>query len=34
MLVSPDLGKKIRMEVDVLDYTIGEIVSMGCEERR
>ena len=22
------------MEVDVLDYTIGEIVSMECEERR
>lgn len=22
------------MEVDILDYTIGEIVSMECEERR
>jgi len=34
VLVLPDLGKKMRMEVDILDYTIGEIVSMECEERR
>ena len=29
-----DLDKKIRMEVDILEYAIREILSMECEDRR
>ena len=29
-----DLDKKMRMEVDVLDYAIGDVLSMECEDRR
>ena len=32
MLVALDLNKKIRMEVDMSDYTIGEVLSMKCED--
>ena len=28
ILVAPDLDKKMRMEVDVLDYTTGRVLSM------
>jgi len=27
------LEKKMRMEVDILDYTIGEVLLMKCEDR-
>ena len=33
MLVAPDLDKKIRMEVDVLDYATGRVLSIECEDR-
>ena len=32
MLVVLDLDKKIRTEVDVLDYAIGRVLSMECED--
>jgi len=31
VLVAPDLDKKIRTEVNALDYVIGEVLSMECE---
>ena len=34
VLVAPDLDKKIRMKVDTSDYTIEEILSIKCEDRR
>ena len=34
VLVALDLNKKMRMEVDVLDYVIEEILSMECENRK
>jgi len=34
VLAVPDLDKKIRMEVDVLDYTTEEVLSMECEDGR
>ena len=33
MLVALDLDKKMRMEVDVLDYATGGVLSMECEDR-
>jgi len=32
VLVAPDLDKKMRLEVDILDYVTGEILSMECED--
>jgi len=32
VLVTPDLDKKMRIEVDTLDYVIGEVLSMKCED--
>ncbi len=32
VLAAPDLDKKNRMEVDVLDYAMGEVLSMECED--
>jgi len=32
VLVAPDLDKKMRMEVDTLDYAMGEVLSMECED--
>ena len=32
VLAVPDLDKKMRMEVDVLDYVTGEVLSMECED--
>ena len=29
-----DLDKKIRIEVNVLDYTIKEVLFMECEDRK
>ena len=34
VLVVPDLDKKMKMEVDVLGYTTGEILSIEYEDRR
>jgi len=34
VLVVPDLDKKMRMEVDTLDYTIGEILLIECNNRQ
>jgi len=32
VLAALDLDKKMRMEVDVLDYAIGGVLSMECED--
>ena len=32
VLVAPDLDKKMRMEVDTLDYVIGGVLSMECKD--
>ena len=32
VLAVPDIDKKMRMEVDTLDYTTGEVLSMECED--
>ena len=32
VLAAPDIDKKIRMEVDASDYTIGGVLSMDCED--
>jgi len=32
MLAAPDLDKKMRMEVDASDYTMGGILLMECED--
>jgi len=34
VLIASDLDKKMRMEVDMLDYTTGEILSMEYEDGR
>ena len=34
VLAAPDLDKKMRMEVDVSDYTMGDVLSMECENRK
>ena len=31
-MVAPDLDKKIRMEVDASDYTIGGVLLIECED--
>ena len=33
MLAAPDLDKRMRMEVDVLDYTTGRVLSIEGEDR-
>ena len=32
VLAAPDIDKKMRMEVDALDYTTGGVLSMECED--
>jgi len=32
--VAPDLDKKMRIEVDILDYVIGGILFMECDDGR
>jgi len=32
--MAPDLDKKIKMEVDVLDYAMGGVLSMKCNDER
>ena len=34
VLAVPDLGKKMRIEVDVSDYVIKGVLSMECKDRR
>ena len=34
VLAALDLDKKMRMEVDMSDYTIGGVLSMKCEDGR
>jgi len=34
VLAAPDLDKKIRMEVNVLDYTIEGVLSIECNNRK
>ena len=34
MLAILDLDKKIKMEVDILDYTTGGVLSIECEDRK
>ena len=34
MLVTPDLDKKMRMEVDASDYITEGVLSMECEDGR
>ena len=34
MLVAPDSDKNMRMEVDMLDYTMKGMLSMECEDRK
>ena len=34
MLAVPDLDKKIRMEVDTLDYVMGGVLSIECKNVR
>ena len=34
VLVALDLDKKLRMEVDVLDYAMGEVLSMEGKDRK
>jgi len=33
VLAAPDLDKKMRMEVDMLDYATGGVLSMECEDK-
>ena len=33
MLAAPDINKKMRMEVDTLDYATGGVLSIECEDR-
>ena len=32
VLAAPDINKKMRMEVDALDYATGGVLSMECED--
>jgi len=34
ILVAPDFDKKKRIKIDALDYVIGGMLSMECEDRR
>ena len=33
VLAAPDLDKKMRMEVDVLDYAMGGVLSIECKDK-
>ena len=32
VLAAPDIDKKMRIEVDVLDYAMGGVLSMECKD--
>ena len=34
VLVTPDLDKEMRVEADALDFAMGEVLSMKCEDER
>jgi len=34
VLVTPDLDKEMRVEVDVSDFAMGEVLSMKCEDEK
>jgi len=34
VLAAPDLNKKMRIEVDMLDYATEDVLSMECEDRK
>ena len=34
VLAVPELDKKMRMEVDMLDYAMEEVLSIKCEDRK
>jgi len=34
VLTAPDLDKKMRMEVNVLDYAMGGVLSMKCRDKK
>ena len=34
VLAVPDLDKRMRIKVDVLDYTIEGVLSMECEDKK
>ena len=34
VLAAPDLNKKMRIEVDILDYVMGGVLSMKCKDRK
>jgi len=34
VLVTPDLNKKTRVEVDALDFATGGVLSMKCEDEK
>ena len=34
VLVTPDLDKEMRVEVDTSDFAIGEVLSMKCEDKK
>jgi len=34
VLITPDLDKKMKVEVDTSDFAIGRVLSMKCEDER
>ena len=34
VLIIPDLDKEMRVEADVLDFVIGRVLSMKCEDEK
>ena len=34
VLVTPDLDKEMRVEVDASDFAMGEVLSMKCEDEK
>jgi len=34
ILATPNLDNKMRVEVDTLDYVIGEVLLMRCEDKK
>jgi len=34
VLVTPDLDKEMRVEVDISDFATGEVLSMKCEDEK
>jgi len=34
VLVTPDLDREMRVEADVSDFAMGEVLSMKCEDKK